>query len=284
MTGIEHIALLLKHFDDVEAIRRLHNLRNHARFQGHGRIREGRPENRLGCHAEFATLAGAARVFGIDTGQRREFFPVDDPLPERQQLFFYSQFRGLAVRVDANLAQLVFLRDHRQVIHRCGVQILFYLIRRQIRNLRGNLGLFLLGEAHVFKLFAPLVAELIDGFAEILFHLLIAAQLGAHAVDLLGQFPFYHIHIHRERVHTGLHEQEFALQHRFQQFATHVAVRRHALCAPHLDFAFNLGNGDHFTADHGHGLINHLIFLCRGLEGKAYRNKGGNNIFNFHNQ
>ena len=225
MTGIEHISLLLKHFDDVEAIRRLHNLRNHARFQGHGRIREGRPENRLGCHAEFATLAGAARVFGIDTGQRGEFLSVDDTLPKRQQFLFHGQFRSLAVRIDANLAQLVFLRNHRQVVHRGGIQVLFYLIGRKIRNLRGNLRLLLLGKAHVFELFAPLVAKLIDWFAKILLHLIVTPQLGTDAVDLLGQLPFHHVEIHRERVHTGLHEQQFAFQHRFQQFATHVAVR-----------------------------------------------------------
>ena len=176
VAGVEHIALFLKHFDDMESVRGLYDLGDDAGLQGHGSVGERRPEDRLRSHAELAALAGAAGVLGIDAGEGREFLAGDNPLAEAEELFLDRKLRGFAVGVDAHLAELVLDRNHREVFDVDAVEVLLHIVGSELRDGGCHLRLLLLGKALVLKGFLPFSAKPVERLPEVFLHCRVAAE------------------------------------------------------------------------------------------------------------
>ena len=213
----------------MEAVRRLHNLGNHTRLERHRRIRKCRPENRLRRKPQFAALPRAARVLRINTGQCREFLTVDNSLTDAQQPLLHRKIRSLAVRIDTDLAQLILNRNHRQVRCISLGNILLHIVRSQFRHCRSDLRLHLLGKRHILKLLLPFLTKFIHRLAVGLLHIVITPELCTHLVDTLRQSACHHLLVHREGIHTRLHQEKLRLKHTLQLLATHIPVGIHPL-------------------------------------------------------
>ena len=151
------------------------------------------------------------------------------------------------------------------------------IVRGQFRNAGGNVGLHLLGQALVFQGLPPLLTKLVERLAEIIFHLLVTAKLGADLINPVIQLAGYHIVVHLQRVNARLHEEQLRLQDAFQHLATHILIRNKTLLDPrHLDFLFQLADRHHFIADHGDGFIDKSLRVVLGLgaQGGEGRNSG----------
>ena len=151
MTRVEHVPLLLKHFDDMESVRSLHNLGYITLLESHGRIRELWPEDRLRSHSELTALSRAARVLRIDTRKSRELLSVDDTLADRQKALLHSKLRSLPVRIYADLAELVHDRNYRKIFRVCSINVLLYIVWSQFGNISHDLALHLLCKSLIFK-------------------------------------------------------------------------------------------------------------------------------------
>ena len=151
MTRVEHVPLLLKHFDDMESVRCLDDLGYITFLESHGRIRELWPEDRLRSHSELTALSRAARVLRIDTRKSRELLTVDDTLADRQKALLHSKLRSLPVRIYADLAELVHDRNYRKILRISSINILLYIVRSQFRNISHDLALHLLCKSLIFK-------------------------------------------------------------------------------------------------------------------------------------
>ena len=208
MTGIEHVTLLLQDLDDMETVRSLHDLGHHARLERHGCIREYRPEYRLRSHSELTAPSCTARVLGIDTCKCRELLSVDDTLTDGKETLLYRKISSLAVRIDADLAELVLYRNHRKVLDISLINILLDIIWSELRYLRCDLLLHLLGQGLVLDILSPLLTELVYRLSELLFHGILAAEIGLEHVHPVGKFAFHHFIVHSQRVHPRLHKEE----------------------------------------------------------------------------
>ena len=166
----------------------------------------------------------------------------------------------LAVRIHADLAHLVLDRHHRQRGHLDRVEILMHVIRGQRGEFLGDLLLLLLGQGLLLELRAPFLAELVDGLAELLLELLLAARQGQVVGHILLQLGGHLVLVDHQGVHAGLCQIKFGLHHIFQDLA---AVGGLALCPRGLDLRLDIGERDHLVAHDGHGLVHDsLIPLC----------------------
>ena len=204
MAGVEHVALLLQQFDQVEAVGGLDDLRDDPRLEGHGRIAEGRPENRTGSHAELAAAAGAARVFGVDAGEGREFLAVDDALTDVEKALLGCKSRRFPVGIEADLAELVADRHFGKVFGRRIGQVFLDIIGCDFGNAAGDFLLLLLGQGLIFEGRLPFLAQTVKGLAEIGLDGLIASELGTDAVEPLRELALDHIGVDGQGVDPGL--------------------------------------------------------------------------------
>ena len=69
-------------------------------------------------------------------------------------------------------------------------------MRSELRNLRRNLLLHLLGKRHVLHLLFPLLTEFIERLAVGLLDILITSKLGTHGINTLRQCTCDHFLIH----------------------------------------------------------------------------------------
>ena len=196
MARIEHVTLLLQYFDDMESVRSLYDLRYHTRLQSHSRIRECRPEDRLRCHAELTAFTCTARVLRIDSCQSREFFTIHDSFTDGKKSFLYCKVGSFAVRIDTDLAELIFDRNHRKVLSLSCIHILLHVIWSKIRNLSRNLLLHLLGQGLVLEIRTPLLTEAVYRLSELLLHSFLAAEIGLEHVDSVCKLALDHIVVH----------------------------------------------------------------------------------------
>ena len=205
---------------------------------------------------------------------------VENFSPER--ILLHGQVRRLPVRVDGDLAELVLGRNQRNILPGQGIEILLHVVGRQFRDVRGDLGLLLLDQALVLHGLAPLLAKAVQRLAEVFLDGLVAAQPRPEHVHLLGQFALDHVHVHAQRVHARLHQEDLGFHHVLQHFAAGVPVGSHALGAHHLHLPFDVGDGDRFGADDGDGLVDQAvpIFLGRSQQGQA---EGGGQRRGFEN-
>ena len=81
--------------------------------------------------------------------------------------------------------------------------------------------------------------------------------------------------IDSEGVDPGLHEEELGIKHLLEMFASYILVGVVVAVNPHRhDLALKLGEGNHFIADNGDGLVHKaaLVFLGGGVprQGKEH--------------
>ena len=251
----------------MEAVRGLHDLGDYAGAQGHCGVGEGRPEDGLGGHAQFTAFAGAPGVLGVDAGEGGELLAVDDAFPQGKEPFLDRHGSGFPVGVDADLAELVLDRNHRQVFLGDRVQELLDVVRGDLRNRGGDGALFLLGQALVLEELAPFLAEPVQGFPKVFLHLFVPAQIGPELVDAVVQFAFHHLVVDGERVDPGLHQEDLGFHHVLQDGAAHVPVGGPALGLHLLHFALDVRDHDHFVSHDGDGLVHKSALVFLGGEG-----------------
>ena len=242
-----------------------------TRAQGHRGIGEGRPEDGLGGHAQFTAAAGTAGILGIDAGEGCELLAVDDALAEGQEPLLDGHRRRLAVGIDTDLAELVFDRDHGKIVRRHGVQELLDVIGRHFRDVPRDRALLVLDEALVLEHLPPLLAQLVQGFAEVFLQFFVAAEIGAELVDAVGQFAVHHIVADREGVDAGLHQEDLGLHHVLQDVAAHVPVGGPALGLHLLHLALNIGDQNHFVAHNGDCLVHEAALVLLGGEARCQK-------------
>ena len=269
----------------MEAVGRLHDLRDLSHLERHGGVGEGRPEDRLGGHAQLAALGHAARILRIEPRQRREALPVHDALAQADQLLLDGQLGRFLVGIQADLADPVFGADHRKVFRRGLLDIFLDVTRGDFRNVLRHVALHLLDERLVAQGGLPLLAELVERFAEILFGLLFAAEGHHHLVHALLEHRRHLGVVDDQRVETGLRQEKLRDQEILKNLAAGGLVDRQAAGALHLGFRLDFGEHHDIVSDQGDGLVDDaVVFLAPQRQDGQQQQSGCKYLFHLHNQ
>ena len=102
--------------------------------------------------------------------------------------------------------------------------------------------------------------------------LLSTASANPHCLNQTG------VGAYGEGVYAGLHQEDFALHHHLQDFATEIPVAGAADGTLLLDFGLDVRQEDGLSSYYGYGFVHHALVLL-GVQGEAGHQQGGQNDY-----
>ena len=266
VTCVDAIAALLDKLDDVEAVVGLDNVR-HTLAVVQVECRRGilGQQHRTTLEARLTAIDRRGLILTVEDGQRGELtFATVDLLGIVTQTRLHLV--DLLLRnhgVDGDNLGLDLHGDERQRILGQTIVVLAHIGRR---------GLHVLGQVVLYLLDAELVAvHLVEfftqsgqGHAEVLLHLLLAAQVGNHVIDAVLDLGADCGLLHLNRIDASLVQEEFVKRHLLGDDTVGIAVDGHTLDERLLVLFLDLTLENGLIAYHPRNLLGHIILRHRG--------------------